>query len=200
MHADVQRGNNAMKVMAFTASPREDGNTDQVTREVLDILASSGIDTELIRLHDKEIQACTACGFCKSAEACTIEDDLFDLYLKAKAADGIILASPVYFGTVTAPMKAFMDRAGYIAYKNGNTFRRKVGGALAVAGRNGGNYTNTQLLLWFMILGMIVPGSNGWNCAFGNEIGEIWNDAEGLDTIREFAENFAWLVGKLAQG
>jgi multimeric flavodoxin WrbA len=188
-----------MNVIAFAASPREDGNTELVTREVLGILEARGIKTDLVRLHDKDIQPCTACDFCKSAEACTIEDDLFELYLKAKEADGIILASPVYFGSVTAPMKAFMDRAGYIAYQNDSAFQRKAGGALTVAGRSGGNYTNTQLLLWFMILGMIVPGSNGWNCAFGNEIGEIWNDTEGLDTIREFAENFAWLVGKITR-
>ena len=69
------------------------------------------------------------------------------------------MASPVYFGSVTAPMKAFMDRAGYIAYQNDSAFKRKAGGALTVAGRSGGNYTNTQLLLWFMILGMVVPGA-----------------------------------------
>ncbi len=189
-----------MKVLAFVSSPRKGGNTEMATREVLEVVARAGIQTDLIRLHDKDIQPCTACDLCKSQETCPIEDDLFDLYLEAKSADGIILASPVYFGSATAPMKAFMDRAGYIAYNNGNTFRRKVGGAVAVAGRSGGNYTNTQLLLWFMILGMIVPGSNGWNCVFGNDIGEIWQDSEGVDTLREFAQNFAWLVGKLAQG
>lgn len=188
-----------MQVVAFVASPRKDGNTELITRQVLDRVEEAGIQTDMVRLYDKDIQPCTACRFCKSMETCPIEDDLFELYLQAKAADGIILASPVYFGSATPPMKAFMDRAGYIAYNNGSTFRRKVGGILTVAGRSGGNYTNTQLLLWFMILGMVVPGSNGWNCAIGNEIGEIWDDHEGLDIIREFAENFIWLVSKLAQ-
>ena len=73
-----------MNVIAFTASPREDGNTDLVIREVVRILEARGIKTELVRLHDKNIQPCTACDFCESAEACTIEDDLFELYLKAK--------------------------------------------------------------------------------------------------------------------
>jgi len=187
-----------MRVIAFAASPRQEGNTDLITGQFLKWLESAGIQTEMVRLHDQNIQACTACGFCKSAEACPIEDDLFELYLNAKAADGIILASPVYFGSVTAPMKAFMDRAGYIAYNNSNAFRRKVGGVLTVAGRSGGNYSNTQLLLWFMILGMIVPGSNGWNCILANDIGEIWKDQDGLDIVREFADNYAWLLGKLA--
>ena len=188
-----------MKVIAFVASPRKDGNTDSITRQVLGIIEQAGIQTDMIRLYDRDIRPCTACGFCKAAEICPIEDDLFDLYLQAKAADGIILASPVYFGSATPRLKVFMDRAGYIAYNNGGAFRRKVGGALTVAGRSGGNYTNTQLLLWFMILGMIVPGSNGWNCAIGSEIGEVWDDQEGLDILREFADNFAWLMSKLAR-
>jgi len=94
-------------------------------------------------------------------------------------------------------MKAFMDRAGYISYQNGYTFRRKAGGALTVAGRSGGNATISQMLLWFMILGIVVPGSTDWNCAFGHEIGEIWNDADGLDNARVFAENLVWLMRKL---
>ena len=115
-----------------------------------------------------------------------------------RETDGIILASPVYFSSVSANLKAFMDRAGLVSYNNGYTFRRKAGGPLTVAGRNGGNYTNSQLLLWFMILGMIVPGSTDWNCVFGNKIGDIWEDKRGVETIRRFAENLARLVRKLA--
>lgn len=187
-----------MKVVAFVGSPRVGGNTELVTGEALKIIEEAGVETELVRLADKDIQPCTDCELCESGETCPIDDDLLPLYFKAKEAEGIILASPVYFSSASAKMKAFMDRAGLISYNNGYTFRRKVGGPLTVAGRNGGNYTNSQLLLWFMILGMIVPGSTDWNCAFGNEIGEIWEDKEGIQTIQRFAENLAWLVKKLA--
>ena len=186
-----------MKAIAFVGSPRVKGNTELLTSVALQIIQEAGIETELVRLAGKNILSCTACGACKTGEECPLDDDLLPLYFKAKEADAIILASPVYFSSVSSTMKAFMDRAGYISYKNGNTFKRKVGGALAVAGRNGGNYTHSQMLLWFMILGMVVPGSTDWNCAFGNQIGEIWDDQDGVDNIHIFAENLVWLVKKL---
>ncbi len=188
-----------MRAVAFVGSPRVEGNTELLTNMVLEIMAAGGVETELVRLAGREILPCIACGGCTLEEACPLDDGLLPLYHKAKAADAIILASPVYFSSVSGKMKAFMDRVGYISYENGYTLKRKVGGPLAVAGRNGGNFTNSQLLLWFMILGMVVPGSTDWNCAFGNEIGEVWDDREGVNNIRVFAENLVWLMKKLAK-
>jgi multimeric flavodoxin WrbA len=187
-----------MKVVGIVGSPRIGGNTEQLTQEVLKIIQEKDIDIELIRLAEKNILPCTACDACESEETCVLDDDLLPLYHKLKEADGIILASPVYFGSATPQLKAFMDRAGYISYNSGYTFARKAGGPLVVAGRNGGNFTNAQLILWFLILGMVVPGSNDWNTAFGTEAGEIWEDSSGIDTVRIFAENLAWLIKKLA--
>lgn len=187
-----------MKVVGVVGSPRLGGNTEQLTQEALNTIHEKGIDTELIRLAKKNILPCTECGACESEETCPLDDDLLPLYHRLKEADGIILASPVFFGSATPELKALMDRAGYISYNNGFTFSRKAGGPLVVAGRNGGNFTNTQLILWFMILGMIVPGSVDWNTAFGTEPGEIWDDKSGMHTVRVFAENLAWLVKKLA--
>lgn len=188
-----------MKVIGIVGSPRIGGNTEQLTEEALRIIQEEGIDTELIRLAETKVLACTVCGACEAEETCPLDDDLLPLYHRLKEADGIILASPVFFGSATPELKAFMDRAGYISYNNGNTFARKVGGPLVAAGRNGGNYTNAQLILWFMILGMIVPGSNDWNTAFGGDPGEIWEDSGGIKTVRIFAGNLAWLVKKLSQ-
>jgi multimeric flavodoxin WrbA len=186
-----------VKVLAIVGSPRIGGNTEQLTQEALRVIGETGIDTELVQLADKSILPCTSCDACESEEFCPLDDDLLPLYHRLKEAHGIILASPVYFGSATPQLKAFMDRAGYISYNNGYTLARKVGGPLVVAGRNGGNFTNAQLILWFMILGMIVPGSNDWNTAFGTSPGEIWDDSSGIDTVRVFAENVAWLVKKL---
>jgi multimeric flavodoxin WrbA len=188
-----------MKVMGIVGSPRIRGNTEQLTEEALRILREQDIDTELVRLAEKEIRPCTACGACEGEETCTLDDDLLSLYHRVKEADGLILASPVFFGSATPQLKAFMDRAGYISYNNGFTFARKAGGPLVVAGRNGGNFTNTQLILWFMILGMIVPGSTDWNTAFGSGPGDIWKDTGGIDAVRNFAGNLAWLLKKLTQ-
>ena len=188
-----------MKVIGIVGSPRVGGNTEQLTQEALRILQEQGIETELVRLAEKKILPCTACGACESEETCTLDDDLLPLYHGVKEADGLILASPVFFGSATPQLKAFMDRAGYVSYNNGFTFARKAGGPLVVAGRNGGNFTNTQLMLWFMILGMIVPGSTDWNTAFGSAPGDIWKDTSGIDAVRNFAGNLAWLVKKLAR-
>ena len=188
-----------MKVIGVVGSPRIRGNTEQLTEEALRIMQEQGIDTELVRLAEKKILPCTACGACEGQETCPLDDDLLSLYQAVKGADGLILASPVFFGSATPQLKAFMDRAGYISYNNGFTFARKAGGPLVVAGRNGGNFTNTQLILWFMILGMIVPGSTDWNTAFGSAPGDIWNDSGGIDAVRNFAGNLAWLIKKLAQ-
>ncbi|MDH4209017.1 MAG: flavodoxin family protein [Anaerolineae bacterium] len=188
-----------MKVIGIVGSPRIGGNTEQLTQEALRVVQEHGIDTELIRLAEKEILPCTACGACENEETCTLDDDLLSLYHLVKQADALILASPVFFGSATPQLKAFMDRAGYISYNNGFTFARKVGGPLVVAGRNGGNFTNTQLILWFLILGMIVPGSTDWNTAFGSAPGDIWKDTSGIDNVRNFASNLAWLVKKLGK-
>jgi multimeric flavodoxin WrbA len=99
-----------------------------------------------------------------------------------KAADGIILASPVYYGSCTSLIKALMERTGYMSRCSSNGFRGKVGGPLVVARRAGHNFTIAQLDFWFHILGMVVPGSTYWNIAFGREKGEVSKDEEGLRT------------------
>jgi multimeric flavodoxin WrbA len=188
-----------MNVVGIVGSPRVGGNTEQLTQEALRIVSEEGIDTELVRLAEKKILPCTVCGVCEDAETCSLDDDLLELYHRLKQADGIILASPVFFSSATPELKAFMDRAGYISYNNGHTLARKAGGPLVAAGRNGGNFTNTQLILWFLILGMVVPGSRDWNTAFGSAPGDVWQDSSGIENVRTFASNLAWLVKKLAQ-
>jgi multimeric flavodoxin WrbA len=115
-----------------------------------------------------------------------------------READGIILASPVYFGSATALIKAFIERAGYISRGNGEPFRGKIGGPLVVARRAGHNFTLAQLTLWFQILGiMVIPGSKYWNIAFGKEKGDVTSDEEGMETAWNFGKNIASTLQKL---
>jgi len=187
-----------MKVIGIVGSPRKNGNTELLTRHTLKAIAEEGVDTELIRLAGLDIRPCTACMACKKEENCSIEDDLFPIYLKMKEADGIILASPVYYGSATALIKALMERVGYIARLNGEPFRGKVGGPLVVARRAGQNFTVAQLTLWFQILGFFIPGSTYWNVAIGREKGEVEQDKEGLETAWNFGKNVAFLIKKLS--
>lgn len=186
-----------MKVIGIVGSPRKNGNTELLTKHTLQAISEEGLRTELIRLAGLEIKPCNACMACQKQEMCPIEDDLFPIYLKMKKAQGIVLASPVYYGSATALIKALMERVGYVSRWNGEPFRGKVGGPLVVARRAGQNFTLAQLTLWFQILGFFVPGSTYWNMAIGREKGEVRQDEEGLHTVWNFGKNMASLIKKL---
>ncbi len=187
-----------MKAVGIVGSPRKNGNTEILTKHTLEAIAEEGLDTELIRLAGLDIQPCNACMVCRNneEERCPIDDDLFPLYTKIKEAEAVILASPVYFGSATALLKAFMERTGYIAHPR-RVFAGKVGGPLVVARRAGKNFTLAQLTFWFQILGFFIPGSTYWNIAFGREKGTVEEDKEGLATAWNFGKNIAFLVKKL---
>ena len=186
-----------MKAIGIVGSPRKSGNTEIITAHTLKAIAEEGIETELISLAGLNIQPCTACMACAKEEGCPIQDDLLPVYYKMKAADAIILASPVYFGSATALIKAVMDRAGYIGRHQGNLWAGKVGGPLVVARRAGQNFTFAQMTLWYQILGFYIPGSTYWNIAIGREKGEVEKDEEGLRTAWNFGKNVAFLMQKL---
>ncbi len=186
-----------MKVIGIVGSPRKNGNTESLAKHALKAISEEGLDTELIRLAGLNVGPCTACMACKREETCSIEDDLLPIYLRMKEANGIILASPVYYGSATSLVKGLMERAGYIARWNGEPFHGKVGGPLVVARRAGKNFTVAQLTLWFQILGFYVPGSTYWNVAIGRAKGDVREDEEGLETARSFGKNMAFLVKKL---
>ena len=186
-----------MRAMGIVGSPRKGGNTEILTAHTLKAIAKEGLETELVRLAGLDIRPCNACMVCREGEEqCPIEDDLFPLYLRMKEADAIILASPVYFGSATALLKAFMERTGFIARPQ-QVFAGKVGGPLVVARRTGQNFTLAQILFWYQILGFFSPGSSYWNVAFGGDKGEVKRDEEGLATAWELGRNIAFLVKKL---
>lgn len=191
----VERGN--MKVIGIVGSPRKNGNTEILTAHALKAIAEERLDTELIRLAGLDIKPCNACMVCLKEERCSIEDDLFPIYLKMKEADGIILASPVYYGSATALIKAFMERTGYVSRHNGEPFSGKVGGPLVVARRAGHNFTLAELTFWFQVLGLVIPGSTYWNIAFGKEKGEVTSDEEGMSTAWNLGKKIAWVLKKL---
>jgi len=188
-----------MKVLGIVGSPRKGGNTEILMRETLQTISQNGIEVETILLADKNIQPCNACLVCKKKKNfCAIQDDFNPILEKIKKTDGLILGSPVYFGSATPNIKALIDRVGYV-FRNGENFlERKVGAPLVVARRAGHNFTFAQLLYFFFIMGMIVPGSSYWGIAFGREKGTVLQDEEGINTARKLGENIAWLLKKLA--
>ena len=146
---------------------------------------------------EKKVKPCDACLICRKKGECRIKDDFKAVFEKMVAADGIILASPVYFGSATPQIKALIDRAGYLSIAKGRVFENKVGGPMVVARRAGQNFTLAELMFFFLHQGMIVPGSTYWNIAFGKEKGEVAEDEEGLQTARNFGKKMVWLIKKI---
>jgi multimeric flavodoxin WrbA len=190
-----------MKALMISGSPRKNGNTETLATRCAARLNEAGIEAEVVSLRGKTVRGCRACGTCRKTRdrTCAIKDDDFHgVFEKMQAAGIIVAASPVYFGSATPEIMALLDRAGYVSRGNGNIFSRKIGGPIAVARRAGQNFTYAQMLYWFTINDMVVPGSSYWNIAFGKGPGDVENDEEGLGTVDRFAENLAWLAGKLA--
>ncbi len=191
-----------MKAIAICGSPREGGNTQTLLATCLDVLQSEGIDVEFIPLRKHTVKGCIACTTCYKTKdkTCAIKDDDFhDIFQVMQQADIIVVGSPVYFGSATSQLIALLDRAGYVSRANGDLFSRKVGGPITVARRAGQNFTYAQLLFWFMINDMIVPGSTYWNVAIGKAPGDVKQDTEGIETVQRFAQNLAWVAKKLHQ-
>ncbi|WP_174591872.1 flavodoxin family protein [Methanocella conradii] len=184
------------KVVGIVGSPRHISNTRYLVSEALETLKKEGIDVELITLGDKRIAPCEACNACAELFNCRIEDDFQEIYEKMVAADGIIVGSPVYFGSAAPQVMALLDRAGYIGIKT-RAFERKVGAAIAVARRAGANFTFAQLNYFFFINGMIVPGSTYWNVGYGLNPESVKDDEEAIRTVQNLAKNMAWLIKKL---
>lgn len=189
-----------MKVVAFNGSPRRDGNTKILIDTIFAILQKEGIETEMIQLGNKKVHGCTACGKCKEIQdgKCHIKNDHLNYCIeKMIEADGIIIGSPVYFADVTTEVKALIDVAGYVTRANGFLLKRKIGAAVIAVRRGGALHTFESINNFFLINQMIVPGSSYWNFAFGRDKGEVVNDEEGMQTMKDLAENIAWLLKKV---
>ena len=185
-----------MKIVAIVGSPRRGGNTEIITRIALEEIRKQGLDTELVSLAGKTIAPCDACEGCRNTGKCHVRDDFELIYNKMNEADGIILSTPVYFGAATPQMAGLISRC-YSFREDERPFENKVGGPIVVARRAGHNFTLAQLMFFFMISGMIVPGSTYWNIAFGREKGDITKDREGIETIKNFGLKLAWLAKKI---
>ena len=189
-----------MKVVAISGSARKDGNTAILVEKVFEELRKEGIETELVQLAGKKVRGCTACFRCfeNKDRLCAVKNDFVnECIAKMDEADGIILASPVYFTDVSAELKALIDRAGMTAIANGRMFARKVGAAVVAVRRGGALHTFDTINHFFFIEQMIVPGSIYWNFGIGREVGEVESDEEGLRNMSDLGVNMGWLMKKL---
>jgi len=185
------------KVLLISGSPKSDGNTAQLMNECARLIREQGVEAEVISFAEMKIESCTACGKCSESKQCSLDDGLNDIIEKLRASQGFIVGSPVYFGTARGDVMAALQRIGYVSMKSDRFLSGMVGGPIAVARRGGQTSTLQEMLMFFLINDMIVPGSTYWNMAFGRLPGEVWQDKEGIETARHFALNVAKLVKKL---
>jgi multimeric flavodoxin WrbA len=191
-----------MKVIGIAGSLRSKSNTLLYVKTALEVLKKEGLETELISLKGKEIKPCIGCYDCakKKKGICTIKgDDFNEILAKMREAEGLILGSPVYLSSVVPQMMALLARATFVSYWSDKFFTGKVGGPITVARRAGHNLAFSQLLLWFFLNGLIVPGSTYWNVGMAGAGGarDAEKDEEGLKTVTNFAHNMAGLMKKL---
>ena len=189
-----------MKVIGISGSPRKDGNTDTLIKTVFAQLEAEDIETELIRIGGKAIRGCLACNKCMEMknDTCVINNDpINEIVQKLKEADGIILGSPTYFADVTAEMKAFIDRVGYVAIANGRMLKQKVGASVVAVRRGGSIHAFDTMNHLFQISGMYIVGSTYWNMVYGLQPGDVLNDEEGMANMEDLGKNMAHLIKQL---
>jgi len=187
-----------MKVLAINGSPRKNGNTQMMLDAAKKDLQKGGIQVEDISLADFDVQPCDGCDKCtKKHWECPIKDDALALLKRMASSDGLLIGSPVYWGGVTAQLKALFDRST-IPYQT-HAMKGKVGGAVCVGGgaHGGQELTIMQIATYFFMSEMIVAGSEGGlpgAMALGNAEGDVLEDAEGLKSARYVGKRMAELI------
>ena len=187
-----------MKVLMINGSPRKGGNTSLALEEMVKVFDEQGIETEIVELAGKDIRGCEACGACLKGEGgCVFDDIVNETAPKLEDADGVVLASPVYYASPNGTITSFADR---LFYSTRFSKAMKVGAAVAVARRAGVLPTYDTLNKYFQINDMPVASANYWNNVYGRLPGEASQDEEGMQTMRVLAQNMAFLMKSIALG
>ena len=186
-----------MKVLLINGSPRVNGNTAMALREMEQVFAGEGIETETIQVGSKNIRGCIGCRSCKKTGKCVFDDLVNETAPKFEACDGIVVGSPVYFASANATLVAFLTR---LFYSVSCDKRMKVGASVVVARRGGLSATFDELNKFFTISGMPIASSQYWNRVHGGAPGEAAQDVEGLQTMRTLASNMSFLIKSIALG
>lgn len=186
-----------MKVLMINGSPRIGGNTSIALEEMEKIFTKNGIEVETLQIGNKAIRGCISCGNCFKNGQCVFDDEVNETAVKFEQADGLVVASPVYYASANATLIAFLDR---LFYSTQFDKRMKIGASVVVARRGGLSSTFDELNKYFTISGMPVASSQYWNSVHGNKRGQALQDEEGLQTMRALADNMSFLMKSIALG
>lgn len=186
-----------MKVLMINGSPRVGGNTSIALAEMEKVLVEEGVEVETVQVGNMDIRGCIACSKCAELGKCVFDDIVNELAPKLSEADGLVVGTPVYYGSANATPIAFLDRLFYST--GGMDKTMKVGCAVAVARRGGIETTWDEINKYFGISGMPIASGQYWNGVYGRERGEAAKDAEGLQQMRTLARNMAFLMRAIAR-
>ncbi len=174
-------------ILGISGSPRKQA-TEHVLSEALNTMEENGYETELFTVRGKDISPCRNCDYCLRKKECIVKDDMYQLYPLFKDVEGIIMATPIYNGGVSAQIKAVMDRTRAAAAVDMNFLKHKVGMAIAVGGdRVGGQELAIQQIMTFYILNGAIPVSGG---PFGSNLGANFWSQDTLKGVKEDEEGF----------
>lgn len=186
-----------MKVLIINGSPRANGNTSIALEEMRKIFDAEGIKTEVVRVGGMDVRGCIACGRCGELGKCVFDDVVNELAPKFAEADGLVVASPVYYASANATLIAVLDRLFYSSHFDKTM---KVGASVVCARRGGCSATFDELNKYFTISGMPIASSQYWNSIHGRAAGEADEDEEGKQTMRALARNMTFLMKSIALG
>lgn len=176
-----------MKITGISGSPNIGGNNERIIDLALGMAEEKGFETRKIFISHLEVSPCTDCGACRNGRECSIDDDMAGIYETLETSDAFIVSSPVFFGCVSAQLKALFDRS-VLLRRNGFLLKGKVGGAVAIGGsRNGGQeFTIQAIHSWMHIHGMVVVGDMAH---FGGiAVKPVESDEDGLKTVKDTVE------------
>lgn len=187
-----------MKVIILNGSPKAEGNTATALHEVEMVLNEQGIETEWIHVGQRQIHGCIACNKCWDTNVCCFGDIVNEISEKMDEADGLVIGSPVYFASPSGTMLSLLDRLFYSSlHKN---WMMKVGASVAIARRGGATATMDVLNKYFLKTSMPVVPSQYWSIAHGTEPGEVVQDQEGMQTMRQLGLNMAFMIKSFRLG
>lgn len=183
-----------MKVIILNGSPKAEGNTATALHEVEGVLNQQGIETECIHVGHRSIHGCIACNKCWDTGSCAFND----ISAKMQEADGLLVGSSVYFASPNGTLISLLDRLFYSSLHADWTM--KVGASVSVARRGGATATMDVLNKYFLKTNMPVVPSQYWSIAHGTSPGEVVQDEEGMQTMRQLGLNMAFMIKAIKMG
>ena len=181
----------------LNGSPHEKGSTYTALHEMEKVFLAEGFEVELLHVGQMDIRGCQACRYCSTHGKCAIDDIVNVTAEKLHGADGMVIASPVYYGSANSTLTALLDR---LFYSNSQDLRMKVGASVCSARRGGLTATFDQLNKYFTISGMPLASGQYWNGIHGNNAQEAIQDLEGIQMMQSLAKNMAFLMKSIALG